>query len=465
MGSYGKLQDLMNYEKEFGLWLEKESVAELSRANKPHGKNFVGERPYPHFDNKIGIKQLQNKKNKLRQEIIDSDKLAQHSFWPLIRRDQLKRQYKKGDDKKKESKMKNRPIMFASHHDSCIYAFFASLLREKYESRILNTSLNDSVIGYRRIPISQNLQTNKSNIDFANEIFRTIKTRDNFAVICLDIKGFFDSMNHRKIRDSICDILDVGELPKSFKIVLCVIMKYRYISYSRKLNKIISSRKVSDSLHEAIGKNEIAILKNKYARGIPQGSPISDILANIYLYNFDKKMTEKISAWGGALYRRYSDDILLLVPLNKAKEIYEYARAEIEKEKVKIGKDKTEIYKISLADNKIFDITSQYESGYKKNRKRIQYLGFEFDLQNIIERPGTVEKNYRRAKKITKSMEYKATNAKNLGKKLQKSDKPNLFAYQGLSSKKHRNAGFNKQYDKIKKKSLKITKSKRKEVL
>jgi len=47
--------------------------------------------------------------------------------------------------------------------------------------------------------------------------------------------------------------------------------------------------------------------------GIPQGSPISDLLANVYLLEFDKSVRARVDALLGS-YFRYSDDILIVCP-------------------------------------------------------------------------------------------------------------------------------------------------------
>ena len=46
---------------------------------------------------------------------------------------------------------------------------------------------------------------------------------------------------------------------------------------------------------------------------IPQGTPISALAANIAMIDFDIEMVREINALGGS-YRRYSDDILVVVP-------------------------------------------------------------------------------------------------------------------------------------------------------
>ncbi|PJN92934.1 hypothetical protein CNY89_25250, partial [Amaricoccus sp. HAR-UPW-R2A-40] len=48
--------------------------------------------------------------------------------------------------------------------------------------------------------------------------------------------------------------------------------------------------------------------------GIPQGTPISGLYANIYLRTFDREMIAWCARLGGS-YRRYSDDIAVILPL------------------------------------------------------------------------------------------------------------------------------------------------------
>ena len=48
--------------------------------------------------------------------------------------------------------------------------------------------------------------------------------------------------------------------------------------------------------------------------GIPQGSPISGVLANIYMMEFDLAMKHLIEEENNGLYMRYSDDIIIVLP-------------------------------------------------------------------------------------------------------------------------------------------------------
>ena len=47
--------------------------------------------------------------------------------------------------------------------------------------------------------------------------------------------------------------------------------------------------------------------------GIPQGSPISASLANIYMLEIDKHISDRVSSLSG-LYMRYCDDFIIVIP-------------------------------------------------------------------------------------------------------------------------------------------------------
>ena len=81
------------------------------------------------------------------------------------------------------------------------------------------------------------------------------------------------------------------------------------------------------------GKGRSSIItRNNKSYGIPQGSPISDVLANIYLLEFDKLVRDHVEKLGG-IYTRYSDDILVVAPISpeQAQATEEWIRGEISK--------------------------------------------------------------------------------------------------------------------------------------
>lgn len=82
----------------------------------------------------------------------------------------------------------------------------------------------------------------------------------------------------------------------------------------------------------------------KSDEGVPQGGPLSPLLANIMLNELDQKLEE----WG-YLYVRYADELLIFTKSKRAAERqYERASKHIEgKLKLKINKEKTQISKLS----------------------------------------------------------------------------------------------------------------------
>ncbi|WP_257983354.1 reverse transcriptase domain-containing protein, partial [Vibrio parahaemolyticus] len=53
--------------------------------------------------------------------------------------------------------------------------------------------------------------------------------------------------------------------------------------------------------------------KNRESQGIPQGSPMSGLLSNIYMIDFDIKLKNYAESLNGKYYR-YCDDLLCILP-------------------------------------------------------------------------------------------------------------------------------------------------------
>jgi hypothetical protein len=113
------------------------------------------------------------------------------------------------------------------------------------------------------------------------------------------------------------------------------------------------------------------IQANPDSYGIPQGSPISAFLSNIYMLEFDRYMLKVLEEQGGAYYR-YCDDMLFIVPTEFQKTLSGLVVPEINKLKLTINPAKTDICEY----RKI--------GGALTAKKPLQYLGFLFDGQQIL---------------------------------------------------------------------------------
>lgn len=153
-----------------------------------------------------------------------------------------------------------------------------------------------------------------------------------------------------------------------------------------------------DKVAGLTGVHTSLIMTNKDDFGIPQGTPVSDLLANMYLLNFDLKMNEYAVARGGTYYR-YSDDIMLVLPGGEAagRDAERFAQIEISRAgpKLVIKQEKTTMVCFAKTDNGL-----QYSipSGYQ-NKNGLEYLGFRFDGRSIYLRDSTLANLHRKVAK------------------------------------------------------------------
>jgi Reverse transcriptase (RNA-dependent DNA polymerase) len=412
---------------------------------------------YKHFDSVMTVKQAETLAN-------DPILVQKHAFYPFITYEKRWTQFSKKGIK---SVAKTRPIAYAARSDAYIYARYRALLSDIYEKRLCESGLSKCVLAYRKI-VDQKTGAGKSNINFANEAFETIRSFGSCCAIALDISKYFQSIDHKQLFKRWCDLIGKTKLPGDHLKVFNSITNYSEVDkikvYERLgyYGKIVTADGktrtgylrpqclVSKQLCDAKSfRNKIAgqngkpsiIKKNTKEHGIPQGSPISDILANIYLLEFDKLVNEYVEKRGG-VYTRYSDDILVIAPVSaeQALEVERYIREliknfgtalKIKQEKSTIlefytvenrrefriiydGKSKLELKKqlseelltrgldLELEENKIL-ISNAEEQG-RSGLNGIDYLGFRFDGKKIFLRDSTFA-NLRRKIRIRTKIE------------------------------------------------------------
>jgi len=151
-------------------------------------KDWFKIKRYPHIglplDNCDRFKWIEN-------YVTNPKMVSKHSFLPFIHKTarvkKFRKNYKPEDgtiqvDYKEGIKIlrkpdeKKRELYYASHLDSLIYSYYAQLLSEKYEEKMVDFKLNDVVNAYRSIPVNPENpnSSNKCNIDFANGVFKNI---------------------------------------------------------------------------------------------------------------------------------------------------------------------------------------------------------------------------------------------------------------------------------------------------
>jgi hypothetical protein len=335
------------------------------------------ERHYKHFD-------LQLSSSDRIVEIDFSQEESPHRFLPFLGFTDVTRRYIRVTDengnKKRVPVKKSRPIRFAGHADAAYLQAYAEYLNNFYEDALVKDGTTGSVLAYRK--------GGGTNIHHAKSLFDEIVRRADCSVFALDISSFFDCLNHRLLRNEVANLLGVKRLEGHHATVWKNLTRYSWVETSDLDEVLGKNRKMFGRICSQLdfktyvrGRKQGLVRTHDLDCGIPQGTPISGLYANIYMRAFDREMIALCGQYGGS-YRRYSDDIAVVLPLG-----------------TKIGHVVSIVEKV-LADFSLAISTSKTEAadfraGLLESSKPIQYLGFTFDGKNTLIRQSSID-NYRR---------------------------------------------------------------------
>lgn len=287
----------------------------------------------------------------------------------------------------------------------------------KYEKALLKYDISDCVIAYRKIPISNNSNKGKCNVHFANEAFNEIRRRviqiGTCTAITLDISKFFDSLDHFVIKKQWCRVLETTNgLPPDHYTVYKNIVNYRYVDaklLQQKLRfkfKDLQKKGIKQICSPQIFREKVLpFLSDKNVIGIPQGTTISDVIANMYMLDFDIIMHKFALKYHG-YYRRYSDDILLIIDnIHRNKPIKFIEKLiQLTGKTLKINKNKTLVSSFKNAKNKVNCQTYKiHNNQFSKIGKPFEYLGLSFDGNIKMIRQSTISKFYKKLSKRIKA--------------------------------------------------------------
>lgn len=270
--------------------------------------------------------------------------VARHSFYPFIKSTitAIKLSRNRGT-RAIVRQVKTREIAWAGHLDSHIYAYYGGSLSERYEAQIIQSSIEDSVLAFRTL--------GKSNIDFALAAFSEIASRPSCDVVALDIKGFFDNLDHKLLKKAWAGLLSLERLPPDHFCVFSSLTKWCWVNkkdlYAALGISVHNPKKggrrriCAPDLFRTIVRGSNLLIRNGESKGIPQGSPMSALLSNIYMISFDQAMST-YTASVGAKYFRYCDDMIVIAPSGTGAAVKQFAQEQIKKVALEIQDEKTE---------------------------------------------------------------------------------------------------------------------------
>ncbi|HYG16138.1 MAG TPA: reverse transcriptase domain-containing protein [Bacteroidia bacterium] len=396
---------------------------------------------YLHFTNQINVFA---KRDSIIKKVTDKEFIEKYAFYPLIHTILKERKYKKIDKFGKRAHsyinengsprrtIKNRPLHYATHMDAIIFGYYADLLQKEYENSLLeHAGLTDCIIAYRKIPTGIDGK-NKSTIHFAKEVFDEIRRRTELETECVvlafDIKNFFSTLDHDILKSAWSKLLNEEKLPKDhynvfkgatrFSYILkddlrqyCTVGRKRAGFDERELARIRNRLGINSffespkAFRDKLKSGQLKVYKRPFVNketkkpiGIPQGLPISAVLANLYLLEFDTKVLKLLVKDVSCFYRRYSDDIVVVCSSHQKKVVEQFIIDSMKESKVIISEDKTETFyytkDASLKGNAF--ITCFKETNNTKVPASFIYLGFQFDGKNVLIKSSNLAKFYRR---------------------------------------------------------------------
>jgi RNA-directed DNA polymerase len=146
-----------------------------------------------------------------------------------------------------------------------------------------------------------------------NEVHQAISQRQYDGVLKVDVKNFYPEIRH--------DLL-ISQLSKRIK--------------KKEIIHLIASSISQQAVNKGSAKH-----KKYNSIGLPQGLPISNILADVYMKPIDKKFKRRKTL----KYFRYVDDILILCDLSKVEQIYKELSKECGKICLTLHDDPPKLYK------------------------------------------------------------------------------------------------------------------------
>ncbi len=332
-------------------------------------------RPYRHFDHALSPEGA---------EAIATNpaRVAGHGFYPFLRRVLVVPRYRPNEHK---VVAKERPVGYAAHSDAAVYGWYGALLQERYEADLVAQQLAHVPMAYRRFDPPE------CNIHFALRAFQFIASHRPCVVLAFDIKSFFDTLNHRLLLDTWRRVLGTDELPQDHYRVYRSLTHWSWVEEQTAYEALGQKRRrcgqptrlCSGEQFRALIRGGGLIRTNPQQHGIPQGSPMSGVLSNVYMLPFDARLRDFVARCGGFV-QRYCDDILVVVPVEEQAAAIEAVTDAVRERRLAVQDDKTDIVTFPAVEANL------------RIGKPVQYLGLTFDGDRVLVRSQTLSRYHRR---------------------------------------------------------------------
>ena len=371
-------------------------------------KEIYKDKYYIHFD-------VKKKHIDYERKVENIAWVGKHGFYPFIHFSMKFDKYTNDSEGNKYLKPKERDIYYSAHIDRYIYEFYGNRLNNRYNDYLKKNGINRVPIAYR------NCLPGKCNIDFAKEVFEFIVSSGNAYIFVGDFSKFFDNLDHKYLKEKIKTVVGTDSLDSADYAIFKNITRFSYIEADDIEKEKGKLRRDMREMDKYFNTEEFREVKKKFLKTnvknyqIPQGSSISAVYANVYMIGFDKKINDYTTSKRG-IYRRYCDDIILIIPMTKEEMLSGVDKAIAEF--VYSVRDQIPNLDLNADKTEHFFYNNGTVEKIMGESSLINYLGFTFDGNTVRIRDKSLFKYYCRAyRKIKRVKDAKDIKAFNAGRK------------------------------------------------
>lgn len=350
------------------------------RRSSPNNRNRRAHRSKLHFD-------IPPSAAERASFAPEPQEAARHAFLPFIALNLAQVQAELQADQTWQTGIKYRTVMSAAHRDGLLYAYYQRLLAPLYEARLSKYELQKEVLAFR--PLTTPSGRRATNIDFAGEMFEQVRNYGPCTVLSLDISKFYNNLDHALLKQSWADLLERNSLPDDHYALYRSLTRFAYVE-QQQLQNIPALRRTPERYSLCTPQQFDRLIRragliriNSQPCGIPQGVNLSNLLSNIYMLEIDrriKQLLEQVSAGRPVVYRRFCDDMTMIIPAESGAAVSRQVEKILKEYKLPVNREKTAQTLFTAAgDGIIAD-------------RPLQFLGFTFDGRKTLIRKATFDR-------------------------------------------------------------------------